>query len=212
MLIGAGVLAFAVLIVVLGVINPPRPDPVLTDRLGPDRGQRISEYLAQSGNSLQGSDGDQHWALVSLTEYLTPQQIPATAGGLRISAVIQHVPIPRVQTPVVTVSVPAGDAAAVATAQAAAGLIQSRTTGDDRSARVIAVAANRLRGDCACTAGLIVRGTLPALRELATHNGIRGVQALPADAVWGKFAVIPLLPEWTDTAAPGPDDGLVPEN
>jgi hypothetical protein len=36
------------------------------------------------------------------------------------------------------------------------------------------------------------------------------VEALPPDAVSGKFAVEPLLPEHIDVVGPLPDDGPVP--
>ncbi|QIS10974.1 hypothetical protein [Nocardia arthritidis] len=210
--IGVGAAALVVLIVLLGVLIPPKNGGVSTDRLGPDRGERIADYLVRAKDSLNGTDADEHWALVSFTDYVTPQQIPAHSGGLRISEVIQHVPIPGVQTPVLGIPVPAGDAVAVAAADAAASLLTVRPpSGNERIDRTVAVTAARLRAGCACTPGLVVRGQLPRLRELAAQNGIRAVQALPADAVWDRFAIVPLLPEWTETATPGPDNGPVPD-
>jgi hypothetical protein len=55
-----------------------------------------------------------------------------------------------------------------------------------------------------------VRGTPAELTELAGRADVRAVQALPPDAVSGKFAVEPLLPEYVDVVAPLPDDGPVP--
>lgn len=210
--IGVLAVGFAVLIVLLGVWIPPRPADVGTDRLGPAQGDPIADYLAQAGNSLTGTDSDLHWALVSFTDYLTPQQIPAHSGGLRIAQVIHRVPIPRVQTPVIAVPVPSGEAVAVDSANAAAGLILAQPAADERTSRIAKVVASRLRTDCACTVGLVVRGSLPQLRELAAAKEIRAVEALPADAIAGRFAVVPLLPDQSDPVLPGPDDGAIPDN
>jgi hypothetical protein len=45
---------------------------------------------------------------------------------------------------------------------------------------------------------------------VAGRDGVRAVEALPPDAVSGKFAVEPLLPEYIDVVGPLPDDGPVP--
>ncbi|MEV5839234.1 hypothetical protein [Nocardia sp. NPDC052112] len=209
--IAVGAVGFVVLIVVLGVLNPPRPSGISTDRLGPERGEPVADYLARAKDSLSGTDTDEHWALVSFTEPLTPEQIPAHNGGLRIAAASHHVSIPRVHTPIVTVQLPAGDAVAVASADNAAWQLLAQHTADDRTNRVNALSVTRLRAGCACAVGLVVRGTLPQLRNLAAQNGIRAVQALPADAVATGFAIVPLLPEYQDLALPGTDDGPVPD-
>jgi len=211
MAIAITVVAFAVLIVVLGVLNPPRPSGISTDRLGPERGQPVADYVAQARDSLAGTDASEHWALVSFTEALTPDQIPAHSDGLRIAQAIHRVSIPRVHTPIVTVQTPAGDAVAVASADDAAWQLEAQRPADDRTNRITTLSMARLRAGCACTVGLVVRGSLPQLRTLATQNGIRAVQALPADAVALSFAIVPLLPDYTDIAQSGPDDGPVPD-
>ncbi|MFC6011936.1 hypothetical protein [Nocardia lasii] len=200
----------AVILLVVAFGEPAPVSPVATDRLGPATGEQIQQYLDDARDSLFGDDTDPRWALVSFTEYLTAPQIPAAADGLRVSGVIQHVPVDRVQTPVVTVAVPAGDEPAVKSADAAAGLIAAQQVRDARSGEIARLAESRLRAGCACTAGLVVRGTLPQLRDLATRSGVRAVQALPADAVAGRFAVSPLLPDSADVVTPTPDDGPVP--
>jgi hypothetical protein len=209
--IAVAAVGLVALMVVLGQLIPPVPSGVSTDRLGPERGEPVAEYLARAKDSLSSRDGDEHWALVSFTEGLTPEQIPTRNGGLRIAQVIHQVPIPRVQTPIVAVQVPAGDAVAVASAGNAAWQLLAQHAPDERTARITAFAVARLRAGCACTVGLVVRGSLPRLRDLAAQNGIRAVQALPADAVSGRFAVVPLLPDQNDTVLPGPDDGPVPD-
>lgn len=209
--IAVAVIAFAVLIVVIGVLNPPLRSGISTDRLGPERGAPVADYLAQARDSLSGSDADEHWALVSFTEPLTPDQIPAHSGGLRIADAIHRVSIPRVHTPIVTIQLPAGDAVAIASADNAAWQLLAQHPADERTVRVTAASVARLRAGCACTVGLVVRGQLPQLRNLATQHGIRAVQALPADAVAMSFAIVPLLPEYENVALPGPDDGPVPD-
>ncbi|MFC9476094.1 hypothetical protein ACFTS5_28235 [Nocardia sp. NPDC056952] len=200
----------AVILLVIAFREPPPASAVATDRLGPAPGEQVEHYLVDAKASLDGADTDQHWALVSFTEYIAPQQLPAAADGLRISGVIQHVPVDRVQTPVITVATPGGDEPAVKSGEAAAGLVAAQQFRDERSAAVAHVTESRLRAGCACTAGLVVRGTLTQLRDLATQPGVRAVQALPADAVAGRFAVSPLLPGSSDTVTSSPDDGPVP--
>ena len=58
----------------------------------------------------------------------------------------------------------------------------------------------------------MVRADLPRLNAVAALPGVRAVQALPADAVSGGFAVNPLLPAQSELAVPGPDTGPVPES
>ncbi|TCJ90106.1 hypothetical protein [Nocardia alba] len=212
-----GIAAIAVaILLVIAFREPPPASAVATDRLGPAPGEQVERYLLDARASLDGGDTDQrgdtdqHWALVSFTEYVTPQQLPAMADGLRISGVVQHVPLDRVQTPVITVATPAGDEPAVKSGEAAAGLVAAQQFRDARSAAIAHVTESRLRAGCACTAGIVVRGTLPQLRDLANRPGVRAVQALPADAIAGRFAVSPLLPGSSDTVTPEPDDGPVP--
>lgn len=62
--------------------------------------------------------------------------------------------------------------------------------------------------------GVIVRADIAQLRALADApdaSAVRSVEALPPDAAWGRFAVRPLLPGYTDVVAPLPDDAAVPE-
>nr|WP_051161292.1 hypothetical protein [Nocardia transvalensis] len=206
----AAVLAVA-LIVLLGWANPPRPSVVSTDRLGPENGEPVADYLARVRDSLAAADNDQHWALVSFGTGVPADQLPRSAAGLRISHVLYHVPIDRVYTPPIDVPVPAGDAATLASLAAAAGAMDNSQPADDRAARTARVVAARLHAACPCAVGLVVRATPPQLRDLATHNSIRAVEALPPDAAAGAFTVVPLLPEQQETTAPGPDDGPVPD-
>ncbi|MQY25540.1 hypothetical protein [Nocardia aurantia] len=207
--IGAAVAAM-VAIVALGAATPPRPDVISTDRLGPESGEPVGDYLARARESLSGTDTGDHWALLSLTTGIPAAAIPEHAGGLRISQVILHVPIDRVYTPPIIVPVPAGDAAALDAQHAAAGTLRYATPADDRARQVAATVTARLRADCPCVTGLVLRGALDELRNLASGKDVRAIQVLPADASAGTFALVPLLPEQTGTAVPGPDDGPIP--
>ncbi|MFC9895556.1 hypothetical protein ACFVMC_17880 [Nocardia sp. NPDC127579] len=217
-LFGAAAAGVVALLFALGAMNPPRPLGVGTDRLGPEPGAAVADYLVRARDSLTGSDDEPRWALVSFTRELTPAEIPAHSGGLRIGQVLHRVPIPRVQTPIVIVGVPAGDAVAVASADNAAWQLQAQLDKDrtlgirgERALRVAELSIARLRAGCACTVGLVVRGRLAQLRELARDTEVRAVEALPADAGDGRFAVTPLLPEVTASNGPVPDDGPLPD-
>ncbi|RDI49825.1 hypothetical protein [Nocardia mexicana] len=220
---GAAVVV-VVVVVVLGWAIPPRPAVVTTDRLGPESGEPVAEYLTRArdslgGNgsgSLGGADTGERWALVSFGSGVAAAQLPEHAAGLRISQVLYHVPIDRVFTPVITVPVAAGDAAAIASGRAAAGAMAYVATdpahsAEDRVARTAAVVAARLQAECPCAVGMVVRGPLDRLREMSSRNDIRAVEALPPDAAAGAFAVVPLLPEQVEAATSGPDDGPVPD-
>ncbi|WP_245649817.1 hypothetical protein [Nocardia shimofusensis] len=200
---------------VLGILNPPRDLGVRTDRLGPENAERVSDYLARAADSLADEDRDDHWALLSFTEPLPPDQLSAHAGGLRIGQVLYQVPIPRVRTPLTTIPVPANETAIRNSAVSAAGLMRSASTGDlsdERYRRILQVSADRLEAGCACAVAIVVRGPVDRLRELGADPAIRAVEALPADAVAGHYGVAPLLPEHTEAVVPGPDDGPVPAN
>ncbi|WP_309139124.1 hypothetical protein [Nocardia cyriacigeorgica] len=212
----AGVVAVAVVVlIVVGAMQPQRSDGVSTDRLGPEQGEAVADYLARAQDSLTGTDTGEHWALVSFTEYQTPQQLLERSGGLRIGRVLYQVPLPRVHTQLMTVQVPAGDAVVLRSAEDAAWqlLDQLRRSGyvDERMRKVTEVSVARLRAGCACAVGLIVRASLDQLRNLAAQNGIRAVEALPADAAAGGFAIVPLLPDATEFVTTTPDDGPVPD-
>jgi len=216
-ILGAGAIAIAIIGVIVGLVvqSAPRPDPVTTDRLGPDYGESVTEYRARAHNSLSGDDGTDRWALVSFTDYPSATALPQYQADLRISRVLYEVPIPRVSTPLVDVQVPDNDEALLRSGDDAASQLmaqrQDNAVPDERTNRVLDLSSDRLRGECACVAGLIVRAPLSVLSALTERDQVRAVQALPADAVAGSFAVMPLRPGDTDFVAPVPDDGPVPQ-
>ncbi|MFE7421860.1 hypothetical protein [Rhodococcus sp. NPDC057529] len=210
----AAVLTAGVLIavtVVLGALNPVRRTPVSTDTLGPDNGEVVADYLARADRSLDEADGGQErWALVSFTRPVTTEAVRDAASGARVSQVLFRVPLDRVQTPLVPVSVAAGDAALARASVLAAGRAQAMTGETERQAQIAAVSSAALARNCACVIGVVVRGDHDTLSALRSEPDVRVVEALGADAVAGRFAVRPLLPEQVETVAPGPDDGVVP--
>ncbi|RZK94095.1 MAG: hypothetical protein EOP30_08925 [Rhodococcus sp. (in: high G+C Gram-positive bacteria)] len=200
-----------VVTVVLGLLHPVRRAPVATDTLGPDNGELVADYLARANRSLDAADGRrEHWALVSFTRPVTTDAVRDLASGMRVSQVLFRVPLDRVQTPLVPVSVAAGDAALARANVLAAGRIQAMTGETDRQAQIAAVSSAELARNCACVIGVVVRGDHDALTALQSAPDVRAVEALGVDAVFGRFAVRPLLPEQTLTVEPGPDDGVVP--
>jgi hypothetical protein len=200
---------------VVGRLNPAPTPPVGTDVLGPDNGEQVSDYVARSGQSLDGStgsDGDR-WALISLTgpvDVAAAWQLTGARPPVMVSQNIFNVPIERVQTP--TVIVPTGntEASFSASVQVASQAVVARAPTTPRAQQVGEVAALRLRSSCVCLIGIVVRADLEQLRSLADQPGVRAVQALPADARGGLFTVVPLPPTATTVVAPAPDDGPVP--
>lgn len=210
LIVGAAVVALVVAVVVaVGMANPPRKGVLLSDRLGPEQGEQVAAYVERAAGSLGKADGDRY-ALVSLTAELTPADAARLADGVRVSQVSYRVPMPRVQTPLVTVGVGAGSEALIRSAGYAAGQVGAAST--DRGARINAVSASRIGSGCACVVALTVRAGTDRLIELEARPRVRAVEALPVDAVFGRFAVAPLLPEQVDVVEPGPDDGEILPN
>ncbi|GAA4817687.1 hypothetical protein [Tomitella cavernea] len=154
-----------------------------------------------------------HWALVSFEQGVSADAAARSAAPMRISEVLSHVPVDGAQTPVTPVQVPATDDPAVMVARAqsrAADVVAQRTglatapgeaagSGDTAGSghaagsreTVAAAVVDGLRGGCACVMALVVHGTLGDLRAVAGRPGVLAVEALPADAVFGSFAVRP---------------------
>lgn len=127
-----------------------------------------------------------------------------------LSQSVFNVSIDRVQTP--TAIVPSGNTEASfdAASQVAAEVVVRRSSGTERARAAGQVAAERLRDGCVCVVGVVVRARIERLRALAGAPEVRAVQALPADASAGLFAVVPLLPAMTTVVGPTPDDGPIP--
>lgn len=209
-----GLVAAAILLVGglagVGYLNPQRQLGVGTDRLGPDSGEQVTDYLARAKASLLTDDAEPRWGSVSFDRELTAEQAYTAANGVRISLMLFRVPLDRVQTPILTVGVPGSERSILNSTARAAGQIQESFGAGDRQTRIAAVSQRRLLSGCECVVTVVVRGTAAELSEVAGRDGVRAVEALAPDAVSGKFAVEPLLPEHVDIVGPLPDDGPIP--
>ena len=158
-----------VVVIALGLLSASKADPIAGDRLGPEIGESTSDYAARAAATLDEGPDEPRWALVSLDAPITVEQALATADGVRISQILFRAPNPDGM--LVFLSVP-DNAEAVRRAPGLAAQTDPAIT-----------------ADCACVAALLVRADLPALREVATRPGVTDVEALPPDAVYGRFAI-----------------------
>ncbi|MFF2058364.1 hypothetical protein [Rhodococcus qingshengii] len=206
-------------VVGVGFANPVPTPPIRTDTLGPDSGEAVPDYLDRARDSVASVDGPV-WALVSFTKALTVDevirstssvQVPgAEVSGVRVSRVMFRVPIERVQTPLMSVPVPDNDEAVRRSPGVAATRLVSLGGDTDRQQQVALASAKQLSAGCACAVGVLVRATPEGLEAIEHDSNVRAVEALPSDASPWLAAVRPLLPEYVDVVAPGPDDGPVP--
>jgi hypothetical protein len=213
-------IAVIVIAVVIGALwlignaNPQRRAPVSDDMAGPTSGEPVDHYLARARASLASATGDR-WALVSLTRPVTTERAGAIVAdpATLLSQAALHVSIPNVQTPTTVMPVSSPAALNAAPAAAAWKIVADAGTPSDpptRDDQVAAVVAARLRHGGECVVGLVLRADASVLRRYAADPEVRAVEALPADARGGRFAVVPLLPEQTTVVQPLPDGGPVP--
>lgn len=178
-----------------------------------------------TGSPDPSTDPDtDHWALVSAVQAWSVADADAVARGLpRVSRLIAQVPVEGVAMPVAEV-VLAEPVAGESSREPAfgrgldgvvSGLGAGREPGPgdvgaDRGAQTSSLTAARIRDGDPAIVGLLVRGTPEQLRAVSGRPGVRAVEALPADAVSGRFAVRPLLPQHVRSASPLPDSAPVP--
>ncbi|MDF0532453.1 hypothetical protein P0W64_16910 [Tsukamurella sp. 8F] len=210
-LIGVVVVA---LLYALGAARPLAPRALDGDRLGPEPGQDVAEYVATAGQSLRAAPATgPRWALVSFAAEWTTSQVWERIGAdladrVRIGRLLMRVPVPRVQTPTVPVA-PGQSAAGLDAANVLAALeAPSLVAPGERGTAIGSVSATRFRARAASVVGVVVYGTGEDLRTLGGAHGVRAVQVMPDGS--GRFGLTPLLPEFGVRATPGPDDGPVP--
>lgn len=208
----------AMLVVVFGLTTwvagqRDEPAPTGVQRLGPEAGEPVAEYLRRASASLPAGPSPR-WALVQLDTYLTPDRAADLTRGVRLSRVVFRVPLPRVQTALISRDLPGQQPVSelVAAEQSAAAerLAASRTASDRRRAAIEAAEAAQLYRGCACVLALLVFGDGDALRTMAARPSARAVHAALADTSIQDLAIAPLLPEQDDIAGPVPDDGPAP--
>ncbi|MCQ4119067.1 hypothetical protein [Rhodococcus tibetensis] len=207
--IGVTIALVFLLVIALGITNPVRTRLVTSDALGPDNGELVSDYLVRASRSLEQPLGNEHWALVSFTLPVSSETVLEVAAAVRVSQLLFRLPLDRVQTPLVPVSVASGDAAIERAHVLASGRVQRMTGETVRQGEIAEVSSEKFAQNCACVIAIVVRGDLDRLRELQSASAVRAVEALHTDAVFGRFAIRPLLPEQGETVTPGPDDGAV---
>ncbi|QGW24399.1 hypothetical protein GJR88_02105 [Dietzia sp. DQ12-45-1b] len=218
----------------------PRNPGVMSDALGPENGELVDDYLARAAGSLvddgePGDDGEDpatgadapRWALVTAARPWSAAEAAAVVRGLpRVSGLYVQVPVDGVAMPVtgVTLAEPAaGESGREPVLDRGLAEVVHRSGGEvptgpggqappdaDRAAATAALTAARIRSGEPAIIGLLARGTPAQLREAAGRPWVRAVEALPADAVWQRFAVRPLQPQQVDAALPLPDDAPVP--
>lgn len=206
-------------VVGVGFANPVPTPPIRTDTLGPDSGEAVPDYLDRARDSVASVDAPV-WALVSFTKALTVDEVITTTSSsqvssvrgpdVRVARVMYRVPIERVQTPLMSVPVPDNDEAVRRSPGVAATRLASLGGDTDRQQQVALASAKQLSAGCACAVGVLVRATPGGLEAIARESNVRAVEALPSDSSPWLAAVRPLLPEYVDVVAPGPDDGPVP--
>jgi hypothetical protein len=193
---------------------PGEPLPGGAQRLGPEAGELVADYLRRAGASLPAVPAGPVWALVAFDGYLQPEPAAELTQGVRISRVILRVPLPRVQTALITRDLPGqrpvGELVQARWAAAQDRLAESRAVPGGRRAAVAAAEAAQLRGGCACVLALLVLGDRDALRAVAARPGVRAVHAALPDTPIQDVAVSPLLPEQAGLVGPVPDDGPIP--
>lgn len=189
-------------------------------------GGRDSDGNGDTANGDVDADAPR-WALITAGWAWT---VPEAAGVVRelprVSGLYVQVPVDGVAMPVtgVTLAEPvAGEAGREPVFDRGLRNVVERLDGVDpagpgvpsppdagRAAATNALTVSRLRSGAPAIVGLLARGTPAQLRAVAEQPWVRAVEALPADAVWERFAVRPLQPQQVDAASPLPDDAPVP--
>lgn len=189
-------------------------------------GGRDSDGNGDAANGDVDADAPR-WALITAGWAWT---VPEAAGVVRelprVSGLYVQVPVDGVAMPVtgVTLAEPvAGEAGREPVFDRGLRNVVERLDGvdpagpgvpsppdADRAAATNALTVSRLRSGAPAIVGLLARGTPAQLRAVAEQPWVRAVEALPADAVWERFAVRPLQPQQVDAASPLPDDAPVP--
>ncbi|QGS33668.1 hypothetical protein FOB82_00615 [Corynebacterium xerosis] len=191
------VLGLAVALVLMsGSDRVSGPMNVNGDFAGPESEESVSDYAARASESLgtplplaDGSapeEGAEHWALVSFDPPADADVAEAAVDGIEGLRVGTLYVGPMASRPI---------------AEPTAG--QSRADVIRAELDLIARAAGPVigGGEHGIT-GLLVRAPLEQLRAIEGRPGVAAVEALAADAVYGRFGVRPLAPP---EPVPAPD-------
>ncbi|HEY2791343.1 MAG TPA: hypothetical protein VGJ28_03245 [Micromonosporaceae bacterium] len=211
-----------------------------TVRLGVADGGSIPQYVADSKARLaqlvNGSESERdqsYFALVSMSAYLTPDQLAATVTGLglQITNVIMRVPSDY-QTEIINVYAPdvprdvqrAMQATAERKQRAVADdqTLEAGVTGSsltDRTLRAqyrqeVTVARLEERGYrslCACVYAVVVHANPAALAQLALRKNVRVVDPAPLSARSDAAVFLPPFPDQHRVVEPPPSSAPDPD-
>jgi hypothetical protein len=207
----------ALCVVLLGACGSPATTPTPgVERLGPEQGELIAEYLTRAQGTLPPADRGSVWALVQLSVHIDTASAAALADGTRVSRVVFRVPLPRVQTALVTMQVPGqrpaeelADAQRRAADEREQAGHRARADGQQRLAEIAFAEAAELRAGCACVLALLVLADRGQLDSLTSQSLVRVVHAASPGTPLPSVAVSPLLPEQQGVVGPVPDDGTI---
>ena len=210
----------------LTVIWVGGPDPGVDDgaadvvRVGVVEGQSVPGYLNSSRGELaalvRAPSPGETWALVSLSAYVSPDQLPAVLGGATVAEVYARAPLGATQTQVVRIpayqlpdDVVAGMLnAAVSRDRERADYTQlsRELTGTnpndmrlrrayDDAAAVAGAEAVAYREHCRCVFAAVVRGGPAVLDQIAERAEVRVVDPAPEVHALDRAEFRPPLPE-----------------
>ena len=195
---------------------PPAPDVV---RVGVVEGQSVPGYLRSSRGELGAlPSAGPTWALVTLTGYVPPGQLPSVLSGSTVAQVFARAPVPEtrvVQIPAYRVpdDVVAGmlaTAGAREQEEADYGRLSRKLdgAGSDKSrlrqayaeaASTAAAEAQAYRKHCACVFAAVVQADPAALRGIAGRAEVRAVDPAPEVRRLDRVEFLPPLPEQRDS-------------
>jgi len=209
--VGTGLAAAAAGALLVAVIWTAGPDPgdgggaADVIRVGVVEGQSVPGYLESSRGELAAllrspATVGETWALVSLSAYVPPDQLPAVLGGATVAQVYARARLGGARTEVVRIpayrlpdDVVAGMLSAAAGrdreragyAQLSRGLtgtnpgdMRLRRAYDDAAA-VAGAEASAYRDHCSCVFAAVVRGGPAALDRIAERAAVRVVDPAP---------------------------------
>lgn len=207
---------------------PPAQDVV---RVGVVEGQSVPRYLQSSRGELASLPADAPtWALVSLSGYVPPGELPSVLNGSAVAQVYARAPIPDTRSRVVRISAYRVPDDVVAGMLATAGARDQERAdygrlsrdldgaGSDKTrlrrayeeaADTAAAEAHAYRAHCACVFAAVVRAAPAALRGIAGRSEVRAVDPAPEVRRLDRVEFRPPLPEQRDsprtaiTPAPG---------
>jgi hypothetical protein len=201
--------------------------------LGPQVGTAVDAYLARAAArtaQLAVQDGSaRSLALVSLTDYLTPQAAAGVLAGVDVRQVylrapaagdlaeVLEVPTPSELIPTLREFYATTAAAKLEDAEEFHGLADSieETSPEETAAKQAYVAdaqrasaeAQAYAADCDCVFAAVVEGPASALAELADDPAVRGVEPADRSARLEALQVFPLWPEHIGVVPPPPVPG-----